>query len=75
MVGKLILPAETHLRIDYKCAYIPFSIKSRADALANLPNPGKVVFPQGRCGQFGNETGRANVSPPRETRRDFYVET
>jgi hypothetical protein len=33
-------------------------IKSGADALANLPNQGKVVPARG-CGHFGNETGRA----------------
>ena len=33
-------------------------IKSGADALANLPNLGKVVPARG-CGHFGNETGRA----------------
>jgi hypothetical protein len=33
-------------------------IQSRADALANLPNLGKVVPARG-CGHFGNETGRA----------------
>jgi hypothetical protein len=33
-------------------------IKSGADALANLPNLGKVVPGRG-CGHFGNETGRA----------------
>jgi hypothetical protein len=53
----------------------PYSrcIKRRADALANLPNLGKVVFPPGRCGHFGNETGRANVSPPLGNRwRNFH---
>jgi hypothetical protein len=48
-------------------------IKSGADALANLPNLGKVVPARG-CGHFGNETGRANVSLPRETGGGFCFE-
>ena len=47
-------------------------IKSGADALANLPNLGKVVPARG-CGHFGNETGRANVSPPRRNRRRVFL--
>jgi hypothetical protein len=48
-------------------------IKSGADALANLPNLGKVVPARG-CGHFGNETGpRVIVSPPRETGGGFFM--
>ena len=32
----------------------PHNIKSRADALANLPLPGKVVSAKAGCGRSGN---------------------
>src|SRR5215204_3817098 len=34
---------------------------------------GQGGFPQGRCGQFGNETGRAAVSPPRQCDGGFFM--
>jgi hypothetical protein len=48
-------------------------IKSRADALANLPNLGKVVPARG-CGHFGNETGRTNCQASSdETDGGFFM--
>ena len=40
--------------------------RARADALANLPLPGKVVSAKAGCGRSGNKTGsQPRVSPPR----------
>ena len=40
--------------------------RDRADALANLPFPGKVVSAKAGCGRSGNKTGsQPRVSPPR----------
>ena len=44
--------------LSNRVEYYGVCIKSGADALANLPNLGKVVPARG-CGHFGNETGRA----------------
>jgi hypothetical protein len=59
-------------------------IQSRADALANLPNLGKVVSRKGMR-PFGNEAGRANRQPSsvkpkegflcRQTRQTFFQTT
>jgi hypothetical protein len=50
-------PARSDPRLPSIKIVFCICIKSGADALANLPNLGKVVPGRG-CGHFGNETGR-----------------
>jgi hypothetical protein len=49
--------------------------RARADFLANLPVPGKVVSAKAGCGRSGNKTGsQPRVSPPRRrTEGGFFI--
>jgi hypothetical protein len=56
----------THILLDTPAThlYSRLCIKSRADALANLPHRARWSPRKGDAALFGNETGRAKVSPP-----------
>ena len=56
-------PSRTPLAQPSMNAFIYACIQSRADALTNLPLPGKVASAKAGCGRSGNEAGNHTCQP------------
>ena len=71
VVAARVAPGASHARLivalGHRGAMLICSIKSRADALANLP-PGKVALPKGVMWPTGKQAGPSGVHSPAESR-------